>query len=357
MSAVTYQTNVCMDVVRWAYMTSGSAGLRNPSVLQRCFRDMTRRRPAHLRRSPMPRRDGQGPPTERSNAHDRTPHRTLRPRRLDRVADRGHRSRRRARWSRTPSAPSCCRALNARVRRAASRASEPGTPNHIPMLIDFMGHKTHPDRRPARASRRRSSTSCSTRWPLDDGRPLPPAVVPPLPAEHGAADRDPARGDRPAPPPRRHGLDPPADARRIATPCRPSDVPQLEVIVLYALCDFTAENGATRVVPGSHLWPDAPQAAGARGRRRGDEGRLGDLLRRQDPPRRRPEPDAGPDAAGAVPRLLPRVAPHQGELLHQHADRGGPRDAEAGAAAARLRDPRRHRRRRRRLPERAPRRT
>ncbi len=40
-SAVTYQTNVCMDVVRWAYMTSGSAGLRNPSVLQRCFRDMT----------------------------------------------------------------------------------------------------------------------------------------------------------------------------------------------------------------------------------------------------------------------------------------------------------------------------
>ena len=32
-------------------------------------------------------------------------------------------------------------------------------------------------------------------------------------------------------------------------------MPQLEVIVLYALCDFTAENGATRVVPGSHLWP------------------------------------------------------------------------------------------------------
>ncbi len=43
-SAVTYETNVCMDVVRWAYMTSGSAGLRNPSILQRCFRDMSRRR-------------------------------------------------------------------------------------------------------------------------------------------------------------------------------------------------------------------------------------------------------------------------------------------------------------------------
>ena len=39
-SAVTYETDVCMDVVRWAYMTSGSSGLRNPSVLQRCFRDM-----------------------------------------------------------------------------------------------------------------------------------------------------------------------------------------------------------------------------------------------------------------------------------------------------------------------------
>jgi alkylation response protein AidB-like acyl-CoA dehydrogenase len=39
-STVTYATNVCMDVVRWSYMTSGSQGLRNPSVLQRCFRDM-----------------------------------------------------------------------------------------------------------------------------------------------------------------------------------------------------------------------------------------------------------------------------------------------------------------------------
>jgi alkylation response protein AidB-like acyl-CoA dehydrogenase len=39
-SAVTYETNICLEAVRWAYMTSGSAGLRNPSVLQRCFRDM-----------------------------------------------------------------------------------------------------------------------------------------------------------------------------------------------------------------------------------------------------------------------------------------------------------------------------
>lgn len=39
-STVTYETTVCADVVRWAYLTSGSAGLRNPSTLQRCFRDM-----------------------------------------------------------------------------------------------------------------------------------------------------------------------------------------------------------------------------------------------------------------------------------------------------------------------------
>lgn len=39
-SAVTYQTRVCMQVVEFAYMASGSSGLRNPSILQRCFRDM-----------------------------------------------------------------------------------------------------------------------------------------------------------------------------------------------------------------------------------------------------------------------------------------------------------------------------
>ena len=38
--------------------------------------------------------------------------------------------------------PELLSVLNAGVRRAIA-ASEPGTPNHIPMLIDFMGHKTH----------------------------------------------------------------------------------------------------------------------------------------------------------------------------------------------------------------------
>ena len=35
----------------------------------------------------------------------------------------------------------------------------------------------------------------------------------------------------------------------------PFSQPQLEVEAIYALTDFTAENGGTQVVPGSHRWP------------------------------------------------------------------------------------------------------
>ena len=42
-----------------------------------------------------------------------------------------------------------------------------------------------------------------------------------------------------------------------AWPKVPSQKPQLEVEAMYALTDFTLANGATQVVPGSHLWdPD-----------------------------------------------------------------------------------------------------
>ena len=33
--------------------------------------------------------------------------------------------------------------------------------------------------------------------------------------------------------------------------------PPLTLATMWAVTDFTAENGATRIVPGSHLWPDA----------------------------------------------------------------------------------------------------
>ena len=40
MGAVAYLTQVCEEIVTWAYRNAGSQGLRNPSVIQRCFRDM-----------------------------------------------------------------------------------------------------------------------------------------------------------------------------------------------------------------------------------------------------------------------------------------------------------------------------
>ena len=40
MGSVAYMTQVCQDVVLFAYTAGGSPGLRNPSTLQRCFRDM-----------------------------------------------------------------------------------------------------------------------------------------------------------------------------------------------------------------------------------------------------------------------------------------------------------------------------
>lgn len=40
MGAVAYMTQVCEDVTTFAYHAAGSQGLRNPSVVQRCFRDM-----------------------------------------------------------------------------------------------------------------------------------------------------------------------------------------------------------------------------------------------------------------------------------------------------------------------------
>jgi hypothetical protein len=132
-------------------------------------------------------------------------------------------------------------------------ASEPGTPNHIPMLIDFMGAKTHRiDGLPGKS--KAFVELMQHERPLDvaDHYLLPSClhyllstaqlieILPEETVQHLHRD-DTA------------WIHPPIPTDRDAVPA--PDVPQLEVIVLYSLCDFTAENGATRVVPGSHLWP------------------------------------------------------------------------------------------------------
>jgi ectoine hydroxylase-related dioxygenase (phytanoyl-CoA dioxygenase family) len=40
----------------------------------------------------------------------------------------------------------------------------------------------------------------------------------------------------------------------------PRPHPEVQVACIVALCDFTAENGGTRVVPGSHKWPQTREA-------------------------------------------------------------------------------------------------
>jgi hypothetical protein len=132
-------------------------------------------------------------------------------------------------------------------------ASEPGTPNHIPMLIDFMGAKTHRiDGLPGKS--KAFVELLQHQRPLDvaDHYLLPSClhyllstaqlieILPDETVQHLHRD-DTAWIYAPMP------------TDRDAAPA--PDVAQLEVIVLYSLCDFTAENGATRVVPGSHLWP------------------------------------------------------------------------------------------------------
>ena len=131
--------------------------------------------------------------------------------------------------------------------------AEPGTPNHIPMLIDFMGHKTiRIDGLPGKSKSFVELLQHPLALGMADHYLLPSClhyllstaqlieILPEETVQHLHRD-DTA------------WIHPPMPTDRDATPT--VDVPQLEVIVLYALCDFTAENGATRIVPGSHLWP------------------------------------------------------------------------------------------------------
>ncbi len=132
--------------------------------------------------------------------------------------------------------------------------NEPGTPNHIPMLIDFMGHKTHRiDGLPGKSKAFIDLLLHPLALDMADHYLLPSCLhyllstAQLIEIEADETVQYLHRDDT-------AWIHPPMPTDRDAVPT--VDVPQLEVIVLYALCDFTAENGATRVVPGSHLWPD-----------------------------------------------------------------------------------------------------
>ncbi len=91
----------------------------------------------------------------------------------------------------------------------------------------------------------------------------------------------------------------------------PSDVhPQCNTI--WAMTDFTEENGATRLIPGSQDWPVEARPRRERDRARRDDQGVVPALHRQGVPRRRRQPfRCGPDRT--EPHLLRRMAPSGGE--------------------------------------------
>ena len=125
----------------------------------------------------------------------------------------------------------------------------PGTPNHIPMLIDFMGAKTiRIDGLPGKSEAFVELLQDPRMLEFADHYLLPSCIhyllstaqlIEILPGETVQS----LHRDDPA------WMHPPMKTAPGA------DTTQLEVIVLYALSDFTADNGGTRVVPGSHRWP------------------------------------------------------------------------------------------------------
>ena len=209
-----------------------------------------RRCAAHLRRSPMPRRDGQG--ASRNGVNMTEPH-------IERFGPDVSIGSLIEALDRDGVAmvsdaipPELLSALNAEFDGLIA-GSEPGTPNHIPMLIDFMGHKTHRiDGLPGKSKSFVELLQHPLALEMADHYLLPSCLHYLL----STAQLIEILADETVQHLHRDDtawIYPPMPTDRDAVPT--VDVPQLEVIVLYALCDFTAENGATRVVPGSHLWP------------------------------------------------------------------------------------------------------
>ena len=101
----------------------------------------------------------------------------------------------------------------------------------------------------------------------------------------------------------------------------PKPSPELQLASVIALVDFTRDNGATRVVPGSHRWPDRHLPMDEQITPTADQIAVAEMPRgigrrlhgRGDPRRRRQH--HRPAAPGGAPELLPRLAAHRGEQL------------------------------------------
>ena len=128
----------------------------------------------------------------------------------------------------------------------------------------------------------------------------------------------------------------------------PRPEPELQLASVIAFVDFTRENGATRVVPGSHRWPDRalpvvradpPARSRARPDRvRRDAGRVRGRLPRRHAARGRRQHDRHP-ASRRAPELLPRLAADRGEPVplgaaggRGDASRAAPRSSSATGA-------------------------
>ena len=140
-------------------------------------------------------------------------------------------------------------------------ATPPGTPNHIPMLIDFMGRKTiRIDGLPGKSKTFVEVLQNPRTLAFADHYLLPSCLhyllstaqlieIQPGETVQALHRDDPAWIHPPIQTAATHRDK--ADTRGNAS----DTATQLEVVVLYALSNFTAENGGTRIVPGSHRWP------------------------------------------------------------------------------------------------------
>lgn len=148
--------------------------------------------------------------------------------------------------------PELLAALNAEF-DGLIRDARPGTPNHLEWLKDFMGHKTvRIDGLPGKSKAFIDLVQHPLALAMADHY-LKPACLHYLLSTAQLIEIQTEETVQALHRDDSAWLHEPMPTARDVAPT--VETQQLETVVLYALSDFTADNGATRVVPGSHLWP------------------------------------------------------------------------------------------------------